>query len=256
MVDHSAASNTATGLSLLFATGARPTAPAIEALLCDPAFDVPAGVSHRPTDAAGEAAGRVQILASGLTFDVSGLAPLPAEATPPGRHFFGLPDKADTFLFEAIRIVPGAHVADGAAMIPLVRVMMALALGLARLPGLRAVCWHPAGSWMDAGYFSRVMRAWLAGGAFPALGLAAMARNEAGEIESRGLRFFIGQELRAMPRGGETDACTVKLAVRAADLLVRVGRLEHPQELIGPDGELFRVEPSPDGRTVHLRCVA
>lgn len=251
-----ASAKNATGLSLLFAAGARPTARDLELLLADPGFDLPAAISHRPDDGPHGVPDWLEILASGMAFDVTGLAPGEPAASPSARHFFGLPDKADTFPFEAIRIAPGDHVAAGGSMIPLVRVMMALALGMAGLPGLRAVCWHPVSSWMDAGYFARVMRTWLAGGAFPALGLAAMIRGEDGEIESRGLRFFIGQELRVQARGGETDAETVKLAVRAADLLVRAGRLERAQELTGPGGEPLFAEPSADGRLAYLRRIA
>lgn len=241
------------GLSLLFAAGGRPSAKAVEALLREPAAQAAAAsIGHCPDDGAGW----LEVLAGGLTFDLSGLAPGAPEATPPARHFFGLPEKADSFQFEAVRLAPGEHVAAGAGMIPLVRVMMSLALAFAGLPGLRAVSWHPAGSWMDAGYFARVTRAWLAGGAFPALGLAAMVRGEGGEVESRGLRFFTGQELRVEGRKGEAAADAVKLAVRAADMLVRAGRLDRVQELTGPEGERLLAEPSPDGRMTHLRRIA
>jgi len=241
----------ATGLSLLFAVGERPTAAAVARALDDGGGPAATRISHAP---AGDA-GWVELLANGLTFDLSGLAPTAPEAAPPARHVFGLPDAADRFSFEAVRLAPGPHIVAGRAMIPAVRIMMAVALELARLPGLRAVCWHPAGSWMDAGYFGRVMQAWLAGGAFPALGLAGMVREADGTIRSQGLRFFIGQELSVDARTGEAQADTIKLAVRVADLLVHAGRLEAPHEFSGPGGEPLLAEPSPDGRLAFLRRI-
>lgn len=197
-------------------------------------------------------AGRIEILANGLAFDLSGLAPAAAAEAPTARHVFGLPDRPDVFAFEALRLAPGEHIAAGAAMLPLVRVTISLALGLSRLPSLRAVCWHPAASWMDAGYFARVMQAWLAGGLFPALGLAGMVQQD-GAVRSQGLRFFTGQEVHveALPR--EMPADTVRLAVRLADFLVRTGRINGPRTFEGPDDEPLHLEPADEGRVVRLR---
>lgn len=209
---------------------------------------MPARVSHRPNGDGGW----LELLASGLTFDLSGLAPGEAARHPSARHFFGLHEQADSFNLEAITLKPGPHVAAGAGMIPLVRVMMGLALLLARTTAVKAVCWHPAGCWLDPGYFSRVIDAWLAGGAFPALGLTAIVRAPDGGVESDGLDFFTGQELRVEPRRGEASADTVKLAVRMIDYLVSSGKLNESRKLVGPDDEALLAEPSRDGRRIKL----
>lgn len=237
------------GLSLLFAARDRPSADDLDRLLQAPMPGaMPARISHRPQ---GEA-GWLELLASGLTFDLSGLAPAAANRPPSARHFFGLPEQVDSFAFEAITLRPGPHVAAGMAMIPLVRVMIGLALRLTQLPAVKAVCWHPADCWMDAGYFSRIAGAWLAGGAFPALGLAAVERRSDGGVESDGLAFFTGQELCLEPLRNEPAAETVKLAVRVIDYLIRQGRVDARRELTGPDGETLVAEPSPDGRSVRV----
>ena len=247
------ATRASTGLSLLFASGERPSASDVERLLQHPSAALAAArISHDP----GAGAGWLEILASGLTFDLSGLGPGPAETAPQARHFFGLPETADHFHFEAVRLAAGQHLAGGASMVPLVRVMLAIALAFTELPALRAVSWHPAATWIDPGYFGRIMANWLAGGPFPVLGLAAMAREPGGAVRSEGLRFFTGQEVRVEGHKGETTAETVKLAVRAADLLVRAGRLEEPQELTGPEGTRLLAAPSADGETVELRRMA
>jgi hypothetical protein len=130
--------------------------------------------------------------------------------------------------------------------------MSAIAADLASKLGAKAVCWGPAGSWMDPSYFVRVVDGWLAGGAFPALGFTGIERNREGVVESDGLAFFIGQELRVDSRRGEPAADTVKLAVRAIDHLVRHGRMDRRQGLTGPGGESLLAEPTADGRYIRL----
>jgi hypothetical protein len=138
-------------------------------------------------------------------------------------------------------------------MLPIIRVMCGLGARLSSLGGVKAICWQPAQSWMEPGYFTRVVTGWLGGGAFPALGLTALARTPEGALESRGLTFFTGQEVRVEALHGEPAAMTAKLAVRMIDMLVRQGRVREALDLMGPDGQPLRVEPSPGGEIVLVR---
>lgn len=137
-------------------------------------------------------------------------------------------------------------------MVPVVRTMAILASQLARGLGAKAVCWQPAASWMDVQYFARIVEGWGPGGAFPALGLTGIERTADGGVESDGLGWFIGQELRVEPRSGEAAADTVKLAVRVIDHLIREGPVTARTALTGPQGEALLAEPSSDGRLVRL----
>lgn len=237
-------------MSLLHAGGQRPTADDIARLL-DGAVEPPlppARISHRPDG--GE--GWLELLASGLTFDISGLEPAGPVFPEPALHLFGLSGDVRDLALEAVTLAPGQHVASGAAMLPVVRVMNGLAARLASLPGVRAVVWHPARSWMEPEYFIRIVTGWLGGGAFPALGLTALARTADG-LESNGLDFFTGQELQIAGREGEPPAAIARLAARIIDLLVRQGPLRETIALPGPDGEELLVEPAADGRIVKVR---
>jgi hypothetical protein len=237
------------GISLLFAPGDRPTTEDIERQAAASSRGGPAWrVSHRP----GGEEGWLELLAHGLTFDINGLETAQAPAPPDAEHFFGLdPDIAATPL-EAVSLVPGPHVASGGAMAPVVRTMVGLAADLAlRLPA-KAVCWRPARSWMEPGYFARIVTAWLAGGAFPALGLTAIVRSPAGAAESVGLAFFAGQEVAVEVKPGEPFVETVKLAARMIDHIIRHGAIVSAGELQGPTGERLLAEPSPDGRHVEI----
>lgn len=200
----------------------------------------------------GSAEGWLELLASGLTFDLVGLAPGAAIPAPHPRHFFGLPRDIDALAYQCIVLRPGPHLAGGGAMVPVVRIMAALASQLARALGAQALCWQPSASWMDAQYFARIVEGWLAGGAFPALGLTGIERTADGGVESDGLAWFIGQELRVEARAGEAAADTVKLAVRMIDHLVREGPIAARAALSGPAGEGLLAEPSADGRLVRL----
>jgi hypothetical protein len=187
-----------------------------------------------------------------LTFDLRGLAPGMAAPIPSIGPVYGLPTDMDKFEFEAISLAPGAHIAAGGAMMPVVRILIGLAANLALQLPIVAVCWNPAQSWMEPRYFGRVAVTWLSGGAFPALGLTGVRRRPDGVLESTGLAFFTGQEVCVRERDGEPGSETIKLAARIVDHLVRYGPLDRPDMLPGPGGEALMLAPSPDGRFVEV----
>ena len=150
-------------------------------------------ISFRPP----EPEGWVELLASGLTFELHGLAPAPALSVEDPAHRFGLPEPLAATGLEAMTLIPGGHIASGASMAPVVRTIVALAVNLGLSLPVAAVCWRPVGSWMQPAYFARVVVNWLSGGPFPALGLTAIAPLADGGVESVGLAYFSGQEIRS-----------------------------------------------------------
>ena len=236
------------GLSLLFPAGHRPTADAV-ARLADSASKgvLPFSVSHLPD---GEP-GWLEILALGLTFDLTGLQPGPAEMFPAIRHRFGLPD-AFGGAIEAISLYPGEHLGEGANLLPVVRVMTGLAAQMLDLAQAQAVVWHPAGTAMEPALFRQSIAAWLNGGAFPALGLTALVREADGALRSEGLAFFTGQELRVEPTCGSTPSEAGKIAVRLVHRLVDSEPVVSRQKITGPNGERLVAEPREGGRVVRV----
>ena len=211
-------------LSLVFAPGARPDAAALRAL----------GAGQAATgfavtlEATAEGDLWAELLASGLTFDCHGLAPGPAAQAPAATTLLGL---VAAPVGEAISLQPGPHIASGASLQPVVRVLLALASDLALLPGVQAVCWHPAECWMAPEYFTRIASDWLSGGAFPALGLTALTRDAAGGLASHGLAFFVGQELALSPDLALSPEAMAQLAIRLIDTLITLGPIIEPREL-------------------------
>lgn len=237
------------GLSLLFAAGERPSLAEVERILkLEPNACQFAQVGHRPP--AGE--GWVELLSRGLAFDVTGLAPATGDSPPKVEHQFGIALDPDHFDFEAITIRPGTHVAGGGAMLPVVRTMAGIAIGLATALAVKAVCWRPIDSWMEPGYFTRLVANWLDGGAFPALGLTAVRPHRQGGVLSHGLSFFTGQEVQVEAAAGEPGGETTKRAVRAIDQIIRDGPVTELLEMQGPSGEMMLAEPSHDGRIVRV----
>ncbi len=257
----------AVGISLLFAGAERPDAVAIRAL-ADNARGF--SVSHDPgTLARGRPAGNgsaanghggdasqkgdwLEVLADGLTFDLSGLAPAAGHQLPQRAYCFDMPAGVDNLGLEAISLTPGPHLSGGARMMPVVRTMAGLAAQLCALPGLVAVAWHPARSWIGPRYFTSIIGNWLEGGVFPGLGLVGLATVADGGMQSEGLSFFTDQELRIEPELTEDRANAAKIAVRLIDRLIEHGRLESAETIAGPEGRLLRIEPSANGHLVRV----
>lgn len=228
-------------LSLVFAAGRRPSADDIAALA---ARERSFSISHRP---AGDASW-LELLVNGLTFDLAGLAPAGPAQPPPIAHWYGVADR-DTG-GEALSLAPGPHLAGGRAMPPVIRAASSLAVILAKLAGVGHVCWHAARNAVGSQPFIRSVSDWLAGGAFPALGLTSIFPAPDRAMRSEGLSLFTGQELRLEPGHGAV-ADDAKLAVRLIDRLVAHGRVTAPATwTIDPAGTV-QIEPAGTGETVR-----
>lgn len=236
------------GISLLFEPGTRPDAQAVaHALDGGGTAAVSARISYQPQPAEGW----LELLASGLTFDLSGLAPAAAAPPPHIAHRFGLPAEEDLAKLEVVSLIPGPHVAGGAGLAPVVRTLAGLGANLVLSLPVKAVCWGPAATAMEPAYFARMMLNWLGGGAFPALGMTALVAHPDGSIASKGLAHFTGQEVQVESRSGETQADTAKVAIRVIDYLVRHGRLHEAHELDTSDERLI-AEPSQIGSLIRV----
>lgn len=228
------------GASLLFAAGSRPTAAAIEHLFESTEMaGTAARISHRPA----RSEGWLEVLASGLTFDLRGLAPADPAAHCASQHCYGFGDGVPGEPLEAVEIVPGGHIAAGGGLLPVIRTMAGLTANLALNLPVAAVAWHTAGTCVEPRYFARTVLNWLADGVFPALGLTALLPASEGSVASSGLAHFTGQEMQLAGAPGETQAETVKLAIRVVDYLVRNGKLTQAQEISGTGLSLL-AEPS------------
>jgi len=227
-------------LSLVFAPGHRPDAAALKALAQTSAAPLDFSISHLAPPAQGWA----ELLALGLTFDCRGLTPAPSAAFPPEGALLGLEQVPEG---EAVTLMLGPHLAGAQALIPVVRAVAGVGARLAALPGVEAVCWLPARSWMAPAYFRKVAADWLGGGAFPALGLTTLHPAEGGAMTSLGLGWLTGQELRFEAGHGLAPAAVARIAVRLINDLVSAGPLHEAAELTGPAEERLHLIPQAGG---------
>lgn len=245
-------SDSQAGLSLLFAIGDRPSADDVARLLASGAFAGPRPrISHRPDSSEGW----LELLVSGLTFDLAGLVPADGTTLPPVEHQFGILFDPAQFRFEAITITPGRHIAGGGAMMPVARTMIGLAAGIAQPLSVKAVCWHPAHSLMEPGYFNRIVTNWLSGGHFPAQGLTALRPHDQGGYQTFGLNFFCGQELRIEVQTEPLETVN-QFASRIIDHIIRNGPLTSLYRTEGAPGKTILAEPVQGGSVVRVRLSA
>jgi len=200
-------------------------------------------VSLDTSEEGGQEEGWLELLANGLTFDLTGLAPQPSIEVPATAHTFGIAPGAETDAFQPVLVKPGPHLAAGGAMFPVVRTLAMIAANLAQLEGVKAVAWHPARAISEAGYFRTSVLRWIEGGAFPGLGLTALVPTDDGGLESEGLALFTGQELRMRPDVVMDRAEASKIALRLLNWLVEHGRITESFGFTGPSGETLRLEP-------------
>lgn len=261
----------AAGLHLLFAPGRRPTRDAIRSFV---SRQHAVSLSHDPTedaarslvvadgehlraaapDADAAAPLWVELLRDGLTFDLHGLAPGAACSTPDVAHRFDLAATPALDAFESLVIAPGPHIAGGARSVPVLKAMVALARDLTlHFPDLAAVTWSPSRSAIGRRFFESVITAWLDGGAFPALGLTAFEQSDDGALQSVGLSFWIGQELRIEPPLSADKVAATRLGVRLINQLVIVGGIGESERIIAPDGTRLVMQASRNSQFVRVR---
>ncbi|MDE1466839.1 hypothetical protein [Aurantiacibacter sp. D1-12] len=226
--------------SLLFAAGDRPCAADIRKLA---ESDGNFSISIDPSLDGNADEGWVEILANGLTFDLTGLAPFAGSEPPPVAYHYGLQSDFDQLDLEAITLVPGPHLLAGGTMFPVVRGLALLSAQLASLASVRGIAWHAARAASHPQYFQRGVMGWIEGGAFPGLGLTALATKQDGSMQSEGLMLFTGQELLIPASIADNEAEGAKVALRLLNWLVEHGRIEQSVTFTGPSGEPIQLEP-------------
>lgn len=213
-------------------------------------------VSHSPAEAEGWA----EVLVTGMTFDVAGLAGGPLVAPPTIRFRFDLgldfasagKSGANGDLV-ALTIAPGPHLgARGGAMIPVVRALCALAADLAGLDGAVAVCWHPAFSAMSPAHFIRMVHIWGEGGPFPALGLVAFQQSQDVRLRSIGLDHFIDQEFELSAELSADWPTAMRLAARIVHRLIESGPVDGEQQWVGAEDVDLMASPDAAGKLLNV----
>lgn len=256
---------------LLFATGKRPDGAAIRQFAASQPI---VSISHDPLDGAPlqmvstEAGNRgpeasvrtdesgtmwLELLRQGLTFDLQGLGPGQGCPLPGFDHRFDFHEVPDGLPLEALRLVPGQHLAGAEATMPVAKAMIALARDLVHhFDDLMAVVWPASKSLVGRRFFESIATAWLDGGAFPALGLTAFHETIDGAWQSVGLDFWLGQELRIEPPLSGDKVMATRLGMRLINQLILIGGLEDSERVIAPDGARLVMRPSRNRKFIRV----
>jgi hypothetical protein len=218
-------------------------------------FSQPGSVNGGSGEAAFSAGNPVwtELLRDGLTFDLCGLAPGPASDFPEAVHRFDLAVMPTPAGFDAVAVMAGPHLASSARSLPVIRGMLGLACEMIRhFDDLAAISWGPSRSMIGRQFFESVVTAWLDGGAFPALGLTAFVQAPDGALQSAGLDYWTGQELRIEPPLSTDRVTATRLGIRLVNQLVLAGRVEADERIIAPDGSRLVLRPSRDRATISV----
>lgn len=195
----------------------------------------------------------VEFVRDGLTFDLAGLAPGQSADFPQVLHRFDLSQLPVQGDYEVLNLAPGHHLTGGERMMPIAKSLLGLARDLVdHFDELACVVWPPAGCAIGHQFFESVVTAWLDGGPFPALGLTAFRETVDGALQSEGLDFWIGQELRIEPPLAQDKITATRLGVRLINQMVLVGGVETSERVVAPDGTRLLMRPSRNGKFVRV----
>ena len=205
----------------------------------------------------GTAASAVLVLQKGgMTYDCTGFKPNSPAEKPANLNRLDTDLQENHLLLEGIGLSLGPHVRAGQASLPVLKALIVFAALLtAKFKGVAGVCWAASGKAVDSKAFAALVNGWVSGGAMPLTLLFGSKDAIDGGMESRGLRYFTGQELRFEPDFVRDRQRADQLNLRLAERLFHVGRFETAEQVTAPDGMPLWLEPSPNGRFVRVRAL-
>ncbi|MEL7446571.1 MAG: hypothetical protein AAGK02_12290 [Pseudomonadota bacterium] len=195
----------------------------------------------------------VELVRDGLTFDLHGIAPGAAQEMPEVEHRFDLQEIPTAFRHDAMRLSLGKHLKGAEKSLPVMRSMIGLARDLTHhFKDVNAIAWSPARSAIGRQYFESVSTAWLEGGPFPALGLTAFRDTIDGAIQSEGLEYWIGQELRIEAPISNDRVAATRLGNRLINHLILLGGIDESERITAPDHTQLVLRPSRNRKFVRV----
>lgn len=187
-----------------------------------------------------------ELVLDGLTFEAFPLASTQRAPDYTVRPF-------DLPVGESLVLLPGPHLASVTRTLPVVRRQWSLAARLCDLMrGVAGIGWAPSRTLMPIDSFRQMVGAWRGQQVFPPLGVVTFGPALGNALQSRGLAYFTGQELRIEPElAGDRDHA-VRLGLRLAETLVHRGPLTEPEQFGDPAGGAIRLEPSANHKYVRV----
>lgn len=180
-----------------------------------------------------------ELLCDGLTFDLQ-------RSTNPllARTFDWRGDGDDMAAAEILVLGLGPHLSGGGPMLPVIRSLAAAAARLVQTFGnVLAIGWAPAALKTAPQDFVTDVERWRTGGAFPMRCFIGFGSGDDGQVVSRGLAYFTGQEFSMAAEISADPEASHGVAERIASWLVRYGRLAAPRILADTGERVVHLEP-------------
>ncbi len=244
--------NRPTGLHFLFSAGATPSAGEFVKLTAEGTTfqsNVIAPDTHSSVE---DRSPIVELVRSGLTFDLSGFAPSSSSAGCQPKHFIGVDREIIREGCEGLLLNLGPHLQGVHSNLLVVREMLTLSAEIAGvIPKCVAMQWLPSATAISTERFVHNVTRWTDHGEFPVDPLIALQLKSIGGTHSEGLTLFTGQELRIEPEATLDPNSVIQIGKRLLGYLALRGPISKAEEVAGPDGSPIRLEPSNNGKFVR-----
>lgn len=195
----------------------------------------------------------LELQSGGLTYDLSGLAPGEPICLPQVDNWLGVPETERAERLRCVGLALGPHVRGGQGVVPVLRGLLGIAAKLsAHFAECRGACWAASGTFTSREVFIDLVEHWLGGGAFPAQLFATFSQGTEGALESRGLAYFTGQEIRIEARSTADREQAIMLGLRIVGQLAYRGPVLESEQSMTPDGTPVQLEPSKDGKIIRV----
>jgi hypothetical protein len=161
--------------------------------------------------------------------------------------------EADTVLTASqISFALDPKVGSGLQVPAVIRLFLSTASAIGTDMHASAAIWVPARLISGFAYFAETAQRFAKGGAFPALALVGFDTNPQGEISTKGMQIFAGQEVRVMANDLDHNA-NMQRMVRILHDLVQNGPISQPMKERGlaPD-EWICLTPSVSGEWLDI----
>ncbi len=112
--------------------------------------------------------------------------------------------------------------------------------------------WLPAGTIIGADYFEEALGDYIDQGLFPALVQTAYEKTGSGKFQSKGLAYFVDQEIELTTPDNFPEKSAIKIMVRIAHDIATNGKIDSIIETQGlTKNQHLSFKPSDNGKTVH-----
>lgn len=200
---------------------------------------------------------RLRAVISGMTFELVHQNAEEIEQSLAAKdldHIFCEPPEKP---LSGIGITLTEHITSGMGNGTINRALLQLARHVGQSIKANSIIWRPAQLHIGFDYFAGAIEHYIAGGPFPVLVQIAISETPDGDLQTSGLSYFAGQEIRMTAPANYAPNEVVKRLVRIAHDIATNGKIDEETEVEGfIAGETLFITPRENGQTVDIAITA